>query len=345
MKQDNKDAQKKLITNVNEKKAAEPSKQWLKTLNNNATATLSQTRQKRKKRTLTKQVLQSGTSFIAPGIKISASDSKRLNVIFALTLAAKGYQNSNLTRIDPEEYLRSQGRKVTKVNIRNARREIRDTIKNYRGISAETMIKRNGKLKNVSFTVFSMIVEDVDGGETATDGKDILFKYNDDFFKFFTNNGRPYIMFLPTALTSLDTKKFGLAWYVGYYLSRDERNNLHKKNQNRTNIVGSILREVGLIDAKGKSNSSVYSHVIEPLLRALDKLGDGSKFPEKNGEGLDMITYTFLDKKGNEVTNFKQLPLSEFKQYRLLVHWKKPFEMPIPAKIIEDKDDDKDDKE
>ena len=339
MKQDNKDAQKKLITNVNEKKAAEPSKQWLKTLNNNATATLSQTRQKRKKRTLTKQVLQSGTSFIAPGIKISASDSKRLNVIFALTLAAKGYQNSNLTRIDPEEYLRSQGRKVTKVNIRNARREIRDTIKNYRGISAETMIKRNGKLKNVSFTVFSMIVEDVDGGETATDGKDILFKYNDDFFKFFTNNGRPYIMFLPTALTSLDTKKFGLAWYVGYYLSRDERNNLHKKNQNRTNIVGSILREVGLIDAKGKSNSSVYSHVIEPLLRALDKLGDGSKFPEKNGEGLDMITYTFLDKKGNEVTNFKQLPLSEFKQYRLLVHWKKPFEMPIPAKIIEDKDD------
>ncbi len=339
MKQDNKDAQKKLITNVNEKKAAEPSKQWLKTLNNNATATLSQTRQKRKKRTLTKQVLQSGTSFIAPGIKISASDSKRLNVIFALTLAAKGYQNSNLTRIDPEEYLRSQGRKVTKVNIRNARREIRDTIKNYRGISAETMIKRNGKLKNVSFTVFSMIVEDVDGGETATDGKDILFKYNDDFFKFFTNNGRPYIMFLPTALTSLDTKKFGLAWYVGYYLSRDERNNLHKKNQNRTNIVGSILREVGLIDAKGKSNSSVYSHVIEPLLRALDKLGDGSKFPKKNGEGLDMITYTFLDKKGNEVTNFKQLPLSEFKQYRLLVHWKKPFEMPIPAKIIEDKDD------
>lgn len=339
MKQDNKDAQKKLITNVNEKKAAEPSKQWLKTLNNNATATLSQTRQKRKKRTLTKQVLQSGTSFIAPGIKISASDSKRLNVIFALTLAAKGYQNSNLTRIDPEEYLRSQGRKVTKVNIRNARREIRDTIKNYRGISAETMIKRNGKLKNVSFTVFSMIVEDVDGGETATDGKDILFKYNDDFFKFFTNNGRPYIMFLPTALTSLDTNKFGLAWYVGYYLSRDERNNLHKKNQNRTNIVGSILREVGLIDAKGKSNSSVYSHVIEPLLRALDKLGDGSKFPEKNGEGLDMITYTFLDKKGNEVTNFKQLPLSEFKQYRLLVHWKKPFEMPIPAKIIEDKDD------
>ena len=339
MKRDTKDAQKKLITNVNEKKAAESSKQWLKTLNNNATATLSQTRQKRKKRTQTKQVLQSGTSFIAPGIKISASDSKRLNVIFALTLAAKGYQNSNLTRIDPEEYLRSQGRKVTKVNIRNARREIRDTIKNYRGISAETMIKRNGKLKNVSFTVFSMIVEDVDGGETATDGKDILFKYNDDFFKFFTNNGRPYIMFLPTALTSLDTKKFGLAWYVGYYLSRDERNNLHKKNQNRTNIVSSILREVGLIDAKGNSNSSVYSHVIEPLLRALDKLGDGSKFPEKNGEGLDMITYTFLDKKGNEVTNFKQLPLSEFKQYRLLVHWKKPFEMPIPAKIIEDKDD------
>lgn len=343
MKQDNKDAQKKLITNANEKKAAEPSKQWLKTLNNNATATLSQTRQKRKKRTLTKQVLQSGTSFIAPGIKISASDSKRLNVIFALTLAAKGYQNSNLTRIDPEEYLRSQGRKVTKVNIRNARREIRDTIKNYRGISAETMIKRNGKLKNVSFTVFSMIVEDVDGGETATDGKDILFKYNDDFFKFFTNNGRPYIMFLPTALTSLDTKKFGLAWYVGYYLSRDERNNLHKKS--RANIVSSILREVGLIDAKGKGNSSVYSHIIEPLLRALDKLGDGSKFPEKNGKGLDMITYMFLDKKGNEVTNFKQLPLSEFKQYRLLVHWKKPFEMPIPAKIIEDKDDDKDDKE
>lgn len=343
MKQDNKDAQKKLITNVNEKKAAEPSKQWLKTLNNNATATLSQTRQKRKKRTLTKQVLQSGTSFIAPGIKISASDSKRLNVIFALTLAAKGYQNSNLTRIDPEEYLRSQGRKVTKVNIRNARREIRDTIKNYRGISAETMIKRNGKLKNVSFTVFSMIVEDVDGGETATDGKDILFKYNDDFFKFFTNNGRPYIMFLPTALTSLDTKKFGLAWYVGYYLSRDERNNLHKKS--RANIVSSILREVGLIDAKGKGNSSVYSHIIEPFLRALDKLGDGSKFPEKNGKGLDMITYMFLDKKGNEVTNFKQLPLSEFKQYRLLVHWKKPFEMPIPAKIIEDKDDDKDDKE
>lgn len=337
MKQDNKDAQKKLITNANEKKAAEPSKQWLKTLNNNATATLSQTRQKRKKRTQTKQVLQSGTSFIAPGIKISASDSKRLNVIFALTLAAKGYQNSNLTRIDPEEYLRSQGRKVTKVNIRNARREIRDTIKNYRGISAETMIKRNGKLKNVSFTVFSMIVEDVDGGETATDGKDILFKYNDDFFKFFTNNGRPYIMFLPTALTSLDTKKFGLAWYVGYYLSRDERNNLHKKS--RANIVSSILREVGLIDAKGKGNSSVYSHIIEPFLRALDKLGDGSKFPEKNGEGLDMITYTFLDKKGNEVTNFKQLPLSEFKQYRLLVHWKKPFEMPIPAKIIEDKDD------
>lgn len=343
MKQDNKDAQKKLITNVNEKKAAEPSKQWLKTLNNNATATLSQTRQKRKKRTQTKQVLQSGTSFIAPGIKISASDSKRLNVIFALTLAAKGYQNSNLTRIDPEEYLRSQGRKVTKVNIRNARREIRDTIKNYRGISAETMIKRNGKLKNVSFTVFSMIVEDVDGGETATDGKDILFKYNDDFFKFFTNNGRPYIMFLPTALTSLDTKKFGLAWYVGYYLSRDERNNLHKKS--RANIVSSILREVGLIDAKGKGNSSVYSHIIEPFLRALDKLGDGSKFPEKNGKGLDMITYMFLDKKGNEVTNFKQLPLSEFKQYRLLVHWKKPFEMPIPAKIIEDKDDDKDDKE
>ena len=343
MKQDNKDAQKKLITNVNEKKAAEPSKQWLKTLNNNATATLSQTRQKRKKRTQTKQVLQSGTSFIAPGTKISASDSKRLNVIFALTLAAKGYQNSNLTRIDPEEYLRSQGRKVTKVNIRNARREIRDTIKNYRGISAETMIKRNGKLKNVSFTVFSMIVEDVDGGETATDGKDILFKYNDDFFKFFTNNGRPYIMFLPTALTSLDTKKFGLAWYVGYYLSRDERNNLHKKS--RANIVSSILREVGLIDAKGKGNSSVYSHIIEPFLRALDKLGDGSKFPEKNGKGLDMITYMFLDKKGNEVTNFKQLPLSEFKQYRLLVHWKKPFEMPIPAKIIEDKDDDKDDKE
>lgn len=343
MKQDNKDAQKKLITNANEKKAAEPSKQWLKTLNNNATATLSQTRQKRKKRTQTKQVLQSGTSFIAPGIKISASDSKRLNVIFALTLAAKGYQNSNLTRIDPEEYLRSQGRKVTKVNIRNARREIRDTIKNYRGISAETMIKRNGKLKNVSFTVFSMIVEDVDGGETATDGKDILFKYNDDFFKFFTNNGRPYIMFLPTALTSLDTKKFGLAWYVGYYLSRDERNNLHKKS--RANIVSSILREVGLIDAKGKGNSSVYSHIIEPFLRALDKLGDGSKFPEKNGKGLDMITYMFLDKKGNEVTNFKQLPLSEFKQYRLLVHWKKPFEMPIPAKIIEDKDDDKDDKE
>ena len=339
MKRDTKDAQKKLITNVNEKKAAESSKQWLKTLNNNATATLSQTRQKRKKRTQTKQVLQSGTSFIAPGIKISASDSKRLNVIFALTLAAKGYQNSNLTRIDPEEYLRSQGRKVTKVNIRNARREIRDTIKNYRGISAETMIKRNGKLKNVSFTVFSMIVEDVDGGETATDGKDILFKYNDDFFKFFTNNGRPYIMFLPTALTSLDTKKFGLAWYVGYYLSRDERNNLHKKS--RANIVSSILREVGLIDAKGKGNSSVYSHIIEPFLRALDKLGDGSKFPEKNGEGLDMITYTFLDKKGNEVTNFKQLPLSEFKQYRLLVHWKKPFEMPIPAKIIEDKDDDK----
>ena len=337
MKQDNKDAQKKLITNVNEKKAAEPSKQWLKTLNNNATATLSQTRQKRKKRTLTKQVLQSGTSFIAPGIKISASDSKRLNVIFALTLAAKGYQNSNLTRIDPEEYLRSQGRKVTKVNIRNARREIRDTIKNYRGISAETMIKRNCKLKNVSFTVFSTIVEDVDGGETATDGKDILFKYNDDFFKFFTNNGRPYIMFLPTALTSLDTKKFGLAWYVGYYLSRDERNNLHKKS--RANIVSSILREVGLIDAKGKGNSSVYSHIIEPFLRALDKLGDGSKFPEKNGKGLDMITYMFLDKKGNEVTNFKQLPLSEFKQYRLLVHWKKPFEMPIPAKIIEDKDD------
>lgn len=339
MKQDNKDAQKKLITNANEKKAAEPSKQWLKTLNNNATATLSQTRQKRKKRTLTKQVLQSGTSFIAPGIKISASDSKRLNVIFALTLAAKGYQNSNLTRIDPEEYLRSQGRKVTKVNIRNARREIRDTIKNYRGISAETMIKRNGKLKNVSFTVFSMIVEDVDGGETATDGKDILFKYNDDFFKFFTNKGRPYIMFLPTALTSLDTKKFGLAWYVGYYLSRDERNNLYKKS--RANIVSSILREVGLIDAKGKGNSSVYSHIIEPFLRALDKLGDGSKFPEKNGKGLDMITYMFLDKKGNEVTNFKQLPLSEFKQYRLLVHWKKPFEMPIPAKIIEDKDDDK----
>lgn len=336
MKRDTKDAQKKLITNVNEKKAAESSKQWLKTLNNNATATLSQTRQKRKKRTQTKQVLQSGTSFIAPGIKISASDSKRLNVIFALTLAAKGYQNSNLTRIDPEEYLRSQGRKVTKVNIRNARREIRDTIKNYRGISAETMIKRNGKLKNVSFTVFSMIVEDVDGGETATDGKDILFKYNDDFFKFFTNNGRPYIMFLPTALTSLDTKKFGLAWYVGYYLSRDERNNLHKKS--RANIVSSILREVGLIDAKGKGNSSVYSHIIEPFLRALDKLGDGSKFPEKNGEGLDMITYTFLDKKGNEVTNFKQLPLSEFKQYRLLVHWKKPFEMPIPAKIIEDKE-------
>ena len=198
------------------------------------------------------------------------------------------------------------------------------------------MIKRNGKLKNVSFTVFSMIVEDVDGGETATDGKDILFKYNDDFFKFFTNNGRPYIMFLPTALTSLDTKKFGLAWYVGYYLSRDERNNLHKKS--RANIVSSILREVGLIDAKGKGNSSVYSHIIEPFLRALDKLGDGSKFPEKNGEGLDMITYTFLDKKGNEVTNFKQLPLSEFKQYRLLVHWKKPFEMPIPAKIIEDKE-------
>lgn len=94
--------------NDQEDKAAEPSKQWLKTLNNNATATLSQTRQKRKKRTQTKQVLQSGTSFIAPGTKISASDSKRLNVIFALTLATKGYQNSSLTRIDPEEYLRSQ---------------------------------------------------------------------------------------------------------------------------------------------------------------------------------------------------------------------------------------------
>ena len=197
----------------------------------------------------------------------------------------------------------------------------------------------NGKIKKLTFNVFSMTVEDADDSDLVTEGSDILFKYNDDFFKFFTNNGRPYIMFLPTALTSLDTNKFGLAWYVGYYLSRDERNNLHKKNQNRTNIVSSILREVGLIDAKGKSNSSVYSHVIEPLLRALDKLGDGSKFPEKNGEGLDMITYTFLDKKGNEVTNFKQLPLSEFKQYRLLVHWKKPFEMPIPAKIIEDKDD------
>lgn len=339
MKQDNKDAQKKLITNANAKKVAEPSKQWLKTLNNNAAATLSQTRQKRKKRTQTKQVLQSGTSFIAPGTKISASDSKRLNVIFALTLAAKGYQNSSLTRIDPEEYLRSQGRKVTKTNIRNARREIRDTIKNYRGITTEIDMTINDKTKKLTFNVFSMTVEDADGSDLVTEGSDILFKYNDDFFKFFTNNGRPYIMFLPTALTSLDTNKFGLAWYVGYYLSRDERNNLHKKNQNRTNIVGSILREVGLIDAKGKSNSSVYSHVIEPLLRALDKLGDGSKFSEKNGEGLDMITYTFLDKKGNEVTNFKQLPLSEFKQYRLLVHWKKPFEMPIPAKIIEDKDD------
>lgn len=339
MKRDNKDAQKKLVTNADTKKTAEPSKQWLKTLNNSATATLSQTRQKRKKRTQTKQVLQSGTSFIAPGIKISASDSKRLNVIFALTLATKGYQNSSLTRIDPEEYLRSQGRKVTKTNIRNARREIRDTIKNYRGITTEIDMSINGKTKKLTFNVFSMTVEDADDSDLVTEGSDILFKYNDDFFKFFTNNGRPYIMFLPTALTSLDTNKFGLAWYVGYYLSRDERNNLHKKNQNRTNIVGSILREVGLIDAKGKSNSSVYSHVIEPLLRALDKLGDGSKFPEKNGEGLDMITYTFLDKKGNEVTNFKQLPLSEFKQYRLLVHWKKPFEMPIPAKIIEDKDD------
>ena len=100
MKRDNQDAQNKLITNANEKRAAEPGKQWLKTLNNSATATLSQTRQKRKKSTQTKQVLQSGTSFIAPGIKISASDSKRLNVIFALTLATKGYQNSSLTRID-----------------------------------------------------------------------------------------------------------------------------------------------------------------------------------------------------------------------------------------------------
>ena len=338
MKSDTKDAQKKLVTNTDPKET-ELSKKWLKTLNNNATATLSQTRQKRKKHTQTKQKLQSGISIIPAGTKISASDSKRLNIIFALTLAAKGYQNSNLTRIDPEEYLRSQGRKVTKTNIRNARREIRDTIKNYRGISAEAMVTINGKLKKASFSVFSMTVEDADGSDLATDGSDILFKYNDDFFKFFTNNGHPYIMLLPLALTSLDTNKFGLAWYVGYYLSRDERNNLHKSNQNRTNIVGSILREVGLIDAKGKGNSSVYSHVIEPFLRALDKLGDGSKFPEKNGKGLDMITYTFLDKKDNEVTSFKQLPLSEFKQYRLLVHWKKPFEMPIPAKIIEDKDD------
>lgn len=177
MKRDNKDAQKKLVTNADTKKTAEPSKQWLKTLNNSATATLSQTRQKRKKRTQTKQVLQSGTSFIAPGIKISASDSKRLNVIFALTLATKGYQNSSLTRIDPEEYLRSQGRKVTKTNIRNARREIRDTIKNYRGITTEIDMSINGKTKKLTFNVFSMTVEDADDSDLVTEGSDILFKY------------------------------------------------------------------------------------------------------------------------------------------------------------------------
>ena len=159
MKSDTKDAQKKLVTNTDPKET-ELSKKWLKTLNNNATATLSQTRQKRKKHTQTKQKLQSGISIIPAGTKISASDSKRLNIIFALTLTAKGYQNSNLTRIDPEEYLRSQGRKVTKTNIRNARREIRDTIKNYRGISAEAMVTINGKLKKASFSVFSMTVED-----------------------------------------------------------------------------------------------------------------------------------------------------------------------------------------
>lgn len=329
---------KSIVANIAEVgKKLEPSKTWLKTLNNNPAATASQTRQKRQKQTQTKKLLQSGVSIIAPKVKLSASDSKRLNIIFALTLAAKGYENSNLTRIDPEEYLKWQGRKITKVNIRNARREIRNTIKNYFGITTETIVNINGKRKKLTFHIFGMLAEDEDSNNnTVTDGNDILFKYDRDFFDFFTNYGKPYIMFLPMALTTLDTRRYPLAWYVGYYLARDKRNNF--RNENRANIVGSILHEVGLIDENGKTNSSVYSHVIEPFLKALDKLSDGSKFPKKNGQGLNLITYTFLDKNGNKVTAFKQLPLSEFKQYRLLVHWKKYVAIPLAKAVKEAKE-------
>ncbi len=165
---------KSIVANIAEVgKKLEPSKTWLKTLNNNPAATASQTRQKRQKQTQTKKL---------------------------------------------------------------------------------------------TFHIFGMLAEDEDSNNnTVTDGNDILFKYDRDFFDFFTNYGKPYIMFLPMALTTLDTRRYPLAWYVGYYLARDKRNNF--RNENRANIVGSILHEVGLIDENGKTNSSVYSHVIEPFFK------------------------------------------------------------------------------
>lgn len=232
--------------------------------------------------------------------------SQFLNTVIVLWNNTPGHDNTNNIGINLADYMDLKGISDTPDHRKNTARKIKQLAEKLYSISVRAELK-NGKGK--AYTYNARILQ---SDLVARDGSDYIFTLSDAFYKAMKTGGSPYVMPLPTELLRLDTSKDKYTWRIGYYLSKYQKFVVQRKREQTGDEsitdMNTLLDRIGILK---QNNRNVYQNVISRVIRSLDRLSNE----------LHLFTYYTTDADERRITNFKELPLGEFKKYKLHTSW------------------------
>lgn len=282
------------------------SDKWTKALNNNAIDAISRVRTK-KKHVLANIDISKNTSItVDPETHLTDATNQFLNAIIVLWNQTPGHENNYVVGINLLDYMKLKGIEDTPNNRKNTSRRIKQLSANLYTVSVKTILKNN---KGREFNYDARILQ---SKAVARDGNSYLLKLTDDFFNAMVTAA--YVMPIPIKLLRLDTSRYKYTWRIGYYLTRYQKMVI-QHNHPQEDVLESITDMntlLGKIDILNQKGRNIYDRIIKRVIRALDQLS----------HELQLFDYYITDTHGAKITYFKELPLDEFKTYKLHVKWR-----------------------
>ena len=229
-----------------------------------------------------------------------------LNTVIVLWNNTPGHENRNVIGINLADYMDLKGISDTPDHRKNTARKIKQLAKKLYSISVKAELKNS---KGKAYVYNARILQ---SDLVARDGSDYIFTLSDDFYKSIKTGGSPYVMPLPTELLRLDTSRDKYTWRIGYFLSRYQKlvvqHKREKPDHESVTVMNTLLDRIGILEQR---NRNVYKNYISPVINSLNKLSNN----------LHLFTYYITDADGRRITTFKDLPLGEFKKYKLHTSW------------------------
>ncbi len=279
---------------------------WTKSLNNNVIDAASRIKFKKSNIIQNVNLSKDISVTVDPDTKITDATNQFLNAIIVLWNQTPGHDNSFIVNINLLDYMQLKGIEDTPNNRKNTARRMRKLTNDLFAIAVKAVLKDN------KGRVFDYNARILQSNMLARDGNDYSLKLSDDFYNAMVTAA--YVLPFPIELLRLDTSKSKYTWRIGYYLTRYQKMVIqhHRQQEEKLESVtdmNTLLNQIGILNQKGRN---IYSHIIKRVIKALNQLS----------QELHLFDYYITDNKGNKTNYFRQLPLTEFKKYKLHVKWK-----------------------